>query len=1369
MNRLKSFLFLLLVALTASAADIEVTTSDYTTKIASATDGDVFVMAAGTYTAQIKIPATANITLRAATGAEVIYNSTLGSDAGAAGGVTFEGIKIQPNNAYFCNLNGSVGNIQTLAFKDCEISPTASGTQFSRCLITGGSKSATLGSITIDGCIVRDCGNDGWSFIRPNNVVGSISVTNSTIYNYAGESFFDPQADATTDVAFTATFSNNTLYKVSKVTNYRYALLNLGSKYSNSGVTVTMNDNIIWSVNGTFTNDKNYMLRYDPAVGTVSIRKNLVYDYQVMYGNKASITIDNLTYTGAMPFTNPATGDFSIDATGELGTASTTGGAIGDPRWPTTSWVAPTSYTLTVNTDGDGGKWGKVVLSPEPMDGKFVEGTEVTATAVSNSVATFTAWDDASTTASRKVTVTGDMSITATFDWTPFIVAWTFENAHIDRSSYAADLYYKSNNKGLMNIYKGDNTTTAWGGSQNKSMNYEVHDAIRRYTDKADMSKPRSFVAKLSAKGYKTLKVHSKVGFDNLLVHSTQLLQYATDGADNDATWTTIASKTFTESDKNKWHDMDATLPASLDNAQNLYLRWIGDATSALINPSATDSSEGFYLADVAVYAEEDPNADATVPAIVSTSPANGSYYASAQGEILLRLSKPMTLTGEGDIKLNGETLVPELRHLGRTVALPYSGLSYGTEYTMTVPAGYLKDAAGKTLESDVVITFTTMKRTASAAKTYDLVVAKDGTGDYKTVQEAIDKAPENCTEPYLIFVKNGEYEELVTIPQNKLYIHLIGQSKEKTIIKYGIVSVDDPGKYRDESNNWQTYDDADARRAADQSWPYNPKNPSWIGAEKYGYEGSGMSSTGAVVNVKSDDFYTENITYYNTFGVEFQAGPQALAMKSEGDRMAFNNCAFRSYQDTWLTATTVNYRHYAVNCWIEGAVDYLYGAAEAFIENSTFYNCRKGSVIVAPNHLLQSKHGFAMVDCVMDGVSDETQLSLGRPWHNRPKTVYLNTTCKVGIRPEGWTDMGALPAIFAEYNTIGTDGEAVDMSNRKTSFSFGGNSYDVDYNPEMTAADAAEYTYEKMIPVQYDVYNTYGTKLKDGSTDGWNPRQYMEPAAAPTGLAANADGSQLSWTASEYAICYLVLDANDNVVGITAENEFALTQSGTYRVQAVNEYGSLGGTTEAVKVVYQKPYTLTVSAAKAATLVLPYTATIPEGVQAWTLTYADGADKATATEVTTTLEANTPVLVNAEPGSYTFAVSATTDASVSQPRSGALVGAYQLTSVPTGAYVLQNHSGVVAFYKVVDSAPQQVNANRAYLTAATATAPSLSIDFGGTTTGVEDLRLKVEDLRFNGAVYDLQGRRVETSNLKSQTLNLQKGLYIVGGKKIVK
>ena len=65
----------------------------------------------------------------------------------------------------------------------------------------------------------------------------------------------------------------------------------------------------------------------------------------------------------------------------------------------------------------------------------------------------------------------------------------------------------------------------------------------------------------------------------------------------------------------------------------------------------------------------------------------------------------------------------------------------------------------------------------------YQAIVAADGSGNYKTVQEAVNDVPDGQTKPWLILVKNGSYNEQVVIPKNKPYIHLIGQDKEKTII----------------------------------------------------------------------------------------------------------------------------------------------------------------------------------------------------------------------------------------------------------------------------------------------------------------------------------------------------------------------------------------------------------------------------------------------------------------------------------------------------------------------------------------------------------------------------------------------------------
>ena len=175
-------------------------------------------------------------------------------------------------------------------------------------------------------------------------------------------------------------------------------------------------------------------------------------------------------------------------------------------------------------------------------------------------------------------------------------------------------------------------------------------------------------------------------------------------------------------------------------------------------------------------------------------------------------------------------------------------------------------------------------------------------------------------------------------------------------------------------------------------------------------------------------------------------------------------------------------------------------------------------------------------------------------------------------------------------------------------------------------------------------------------------------------------------------------------------------------------------------------------------TLTLPFATTIPDGVEAYTLSYTSG-DKATATPVATTLPAHTPVLINADGGSYTFTATGTVESeAVTTPQSGSLIGAYVLTNVPTDSYVLQNNNDKVGFYKVTSEAPQQINPFRAYLTAGSE-ARMLGIGFDGEITGISALQNDTERMADDRIFYDLQGRRVAQPS---------KGLYIVNGKKVM-
>ena len=183
--------------------------------------------------------------------------------------------------------------------------------------------------------------------------------------------------------------------------------------------------------------------------------------------------------------------------------------------------------------------------------------------------------------------------------------------------------------------------------------------------------------------------------------------------------------------------------------------------------------------------------------------------------------------------------------------------------------------------------------------------------------------------------------------------------------------------------------------------------------------------------------------------------------------------------------------------------------------------------------------------------------------------------------------------------------------------------------------------------------------------------------------------------------------------------------------------------------------HTLQVTEAGAATLVLPYETEIPENVKAYTLAYASG-NKAVATELTGVIPANTPVLVNAEKGDYTFKATATLTTKADKPVSGSLHGVWSEEVVPEGSYVLQNQSGTVAFYHV-EAADFKVKANQAYLYAPEAAgAKMLNIDFGGEATAINGVEADASNA--NAQVYTIDGKKANRNSLAKGQVYVTKG-----------
>lgn len=263
----------------------------------------------------------------------------------------------------------------------------------------------------------------------------------------------------------------------------------------------------------------------------------------------------------------------------------------------------------------------------------------------------------------------------------------------------------------------------------------------------------------------------------------------------------------------------------------------------------------------------------------------------------------------------------------------------------------------------------------------YDFVVAKDGSGDFFTVQEAVDAAPDYCKQDETtIYIKDGRYEEKVTIPTNKQKLHIIGQSAEGTVI------------------TWSDY--------------AQKKGPT-------GYE-MGTSATSTVF-LYADDFLAENITIENAAGEGKSIG-QACAITVDADRVAFINCRFVANQDTIYTYGK-NQRQYYRGCWIEGTTDFIFGASTCWFEDCTILS-KKNSYVTAASTPEGTEFGYVFHNCRLIHDADAQKVYLGRPWRPYAKTVFIG--CELGdhILKEGWHNWGKeyaeKTAFYAEYGSHG-------------------------------------------------------------------------------------------------------------------------------------------------------------------------------------------------------------------------------------------------------------------------------------------------------------------------------------------------------------
>lgn len=333
----------------------------------------------------------------------------------------------------------------------------------------------------------------------------------------------------------------------------------------------------------------------------------------------------------------------------------------------------------------------------------------------------------------------------------------------------------------------------------------------------------------------------------------------------------------------------------------------------------------------------------------------------------------------------------------------------------------------------------------------YDLVVAQDGSGDFMTIQEAINAVPDYNSQELRILIAPGTYREKLVVPESKSHVTLVARTEGEVII---------------------TYDDYASR-------------PSAITGRNLGTSGS------ATVYIYAANFEAIGITFENTASnAKFAAGKggvgQAVAALVAGDCAVFRRCRFLGHQDTLYAfgrksdpkteaalkgsvsqhiPANMQSRQYYEDCYICGTVDYIFGWAVAYFERCELHCLSDGYVTAAATPQGQD-YGYVFHDCHVTA-EPGVRTYLGRPWRNYAQTIWLNSTLDECVRPEGWHNWpnkdtgldGSTTAFYAEYQSLGAGAESKQR---------------VGWSHQLSDSEAQRFTAKAVLT----------------GWDGWNPQQ---------------------------------------------------------------------------------------------------------------------------------------------------------------------------------------------------------------------------------------------------------------------------------------
>ncbi|MBQ8487067.1 MAG: pectin esterase [Prevotella sp.] len=276
-----------------------------------------------------------------------------------------------------------------------------------------------------------------------------------------------------------------------------------------------------------------------------------------------------------------------------------------------------------------------------------------------------------------------------------------------------------------------------------------------------------------------------------------------------------------------------------------------------------------------------------------------------------------------------------------------------------------------------------------AVAKNYDnpdtIVVARDGTGEFRTVNEAIEVCRAFMDYHKVIYIKKGAYKEKVIIPQWLQNIELCGEDRDATII---------------------TFDDH--------------------ANILYAQTGKGMGTFRTyTVRIDGNDITLKNLTVENNAA---KLG-QAVALHTQGDRLTFVNCRFLGNQDTIYTGMPYT-RMLFSQCYIEGTTDFIFGPSTAWFENCTIH-CKADSYITAASTPKDADYGYVFNNCTVTAATNVKKVYLGRPWRDYGYTLFMNSLLPKEICPEGWHHWQKEREQTARYLEYNNHGEGAATSGR--------------------------------------------------------------------------------------------------------------------------------------------------------------------------------------------------------------------------------------------------------------------------------------------------------------------------------------------------